>query len=159
MINSRIDTEIDGKLINSDEFYRKATAWANKVRALAKANTAAFTRGKSKPRIHTKNTKWHKRGDKENLLANAISYNIKEASGVVEGFKFIFPRHGIFRAYGVGSGQPISGGTGKNIKIKRSMSDWIDAPIDRNIEKLADISAEFYGDQFCISTYNAMKKQ
>jgi len=163
-MRTRTDTQIEGKIINSDEFHRKATQWASRVRALAKRNTAAFTKGKNKPYIYgskdknkkgEKYTKWHKHGEIEPLLSKSISYKIKEISGITDSIKIQFPRHGVFRAYGVGNGQPISGGIAK--KIKRSMSDWADNPIDQNIEKLADIASEFYGDQVCINAHNTLK--
>ena len=35
--------------------------------------------------------------------------------------------------------------------IKRSMSDWIHNPIDRNMEGLADFVADYYGDKVLLN--------
>jgi len=154
---ARIDTEIEGEIINSDELYRKAGAWANNVRMLGKSNASVFASGKLGTYTYPQKTKWHKKGEKEPKLSQSLSYKVKEVGGIVDGIKFQFPRHGVFRAYGVGNGQPVSGVTAKKSFKKRSMSDWIDAPIDQNIEKIADIAAEFYGDTALVNTYNTMK--
>lgn len=153
MAKSRINTEIQGKIITSDELYEKAQAWANTVRVVAKKNATAFAKGKKKTYNYKNTTKWHKAGETEKPLRQSILYKIKEKDGITDNIRFQFPRHGIFRAYGVGSGQNINGKQAKKIYVKRSMSDWIDAPIDKKTEKLADIAAEFYGDQALINTF------
>ncbi len=153
MAKSRISTEIQGKIITSDELYEKAKAWANTVRAVAKNNATAFAKGKKKSYNYKNTTKWHKAGENEKPLKQSVLYKIKEKDGITDNIGFQFPRHGIFRAYGVGNGQSISGKQAKKIYIKRSMSDWIDQPIDKNLDKLADLAAEFYGDQAIINTF------
>ena len=154
--NTRVNTEIEGKIISSDELYAEAKKWADHVRSLAKANTATFNNGKSTTYTYKKKTKWHKAGEVEKKLSQSLSYKIKEVAGVTDKIAFQFPRHGVFRAYGVGYGQPINGAN-TNIKIRRNMNDWIDTPINTNIQKLADVAAEFYGDYFCVKTHNTMK--
>ena len=165
MKNSRIETEIEGKIISANELHKQAQIWAATVRNRAKINTLSFTKGKkgrytygSKEKKGKQLSKWHKHGEVEPKISQNLSFKIKEAAGVTEKIAFQFPRHGVFRAYGVGNGQPITGVTAKKSFIKRTPSDWMDEPINKNMEKLADIAAEFYGDQFCVKTHNAMLK-
>ena len=99
---------------------------------------------------------WHYEGEVEGKLSQSLSYKVNKFAGVTNHIGFTFPRHGVFQVYGVGSGQPIGGG-GNNIKIKRKMTDWFDAPIDANFENLADIAADFYGDMFIVNMHNSMK--
>jgi len=160
---SRIETEIEGKVINANELYKQAQIWAAKVRNRAKINTLAFTKGKSgkytygsKEKKGKRLSKWHKHGEVEPKISQNLSFKVKEAAGVTEKIAFQFPRHGVFRAYGVGNGQPITGVTAKKTFIKRSPNDWIDEPINKNMNKLADIAAEFYGDRLCVKTHNAI---
>lgn len=153
MAKSRISTEIQGKVISSDELYAQARQWANRVRTIAKNNTAAFSKGKKKPYTYPTSTKWHKAGEREPKLSAAVAYKIKEKDGITDNIGFQFPRHGIFRAYGVGNGQSRTGKQAKKTFIKRTMSDWIDKPIDDSTDKLANIAAEFYGDQALINTF------
>lgn len=153
MAKSRISTEIQGKVISADELYAKANAWANTVRAVSKKNATAFAKGKKKPYNYKNTTKWHKAGETEKILSQSVLYKIKEKDGITDNIGFQFPRHGIFRAYGVGNGQSIGGKQAKKVYIHRNMSDWIDQPIDTNLSKLADLAAEFYGDQAIINTF------
>lgn len=164
--NTRVDTELEGKLIDSDEFYRQANSWANMVRNKAAANTAAFSKGKKdkytyKPRKDKEKTKggWHFKGEIERPLSKDISFVLREYSGILKYIGFRFPRHGVFVAYGVGGGQPVSGQLSKNVKIRRRAIDWFDEPIDQEVNKLADVAAEFYGDQATINTYAMMIKK
>ena len=163
MRNSRIETEIEGKVISANELHKQAQIWAFSVRNRAKINILSFTKGKKGKYTYGSNvkagkrlSKWHKHGEVEPKISQNLSFKIREASGVTEKITFQFPRHGVFRAYGVGNGQPITGITAKKTFVKRTPNDWIDEPINKNIEKLADIAAEFYGDQFCVKTHNAI---
>lgn len=153
MAKSRVSTEIQGKVITSDELYMQARSWANSVRAMAKNNASAFSDGKKKSYTYTKTSKWHKSGETETKLSQSVSFKIKEKDGITDRIGFQFPRHGIFRAYGVGNGQSINGKQAKKIYIHRTVSDWIDQPIDDKTGKLADIAAEFYGDKAMINAF------
>jgi len=42
-------------------------------------------------------------------------------------------------------------------RIRRSMGDWLDEPIDRNAERLFDLAAEFWGDE-CLVNFFGTKK-
>ena len=61
------------------------------------------------------------------------------------------------REYGVGNGQPRNGVATKSGKaashkvyIKRTMSDWFHAPLERNVEALGDLVADYYGDKVLV---------
>ena len=75
----------------------------------------------------------------------------------MEAVSFKMPVHGIFREYGVGNGQPRNGVATKSGKaathkvyIKRTMSDWFHAPLERNVEALGDLVADYYGDKVLV---------
>lgn len=42
-------------------------------------------------------------------------------------------------------------------RIRRSMVDWLDEPIDRNAERLFDLATEFWGDE-CLVNFFGTKK-
>lgn len=154
--NSSIVTTIDGELINSEEFKTKVRKWANTVRVAAKSNISKFQKGKRKT-SHTYKSGWHK-GKTEYKLQDKLSYVIKEKNLVPDHIGYKFPLHGIFREWGVGNGQPRSENSTKTY-IKRSMSDWLDEPIDNNTGRLADVASEFYGDNVLVNTYGAKIKK
>ena len=67
------------------------------------------------------------------------------------------PVHGIFREYGVGNGQPRHGMDTKSgraashkIYIRRTTSDWSHGPLERNIDILRDLVADYYGDKVLV---------
>jgi hypothetical protein len=157
--NTRIDTQLEGHVIDSDELFQQAKAWADQVRGKAKSNTSAFTKGKKGSYTYPKRSKWHQAGEVEKKLSQSLSYKVKEIGGITDSISYQFPRHGIFRAYGVGNGQSINGKQAVQSFVKRSPSDWLDDPIDQNIEKLADIAADFYGDEVTVNAYNMMIKK
>jgi len=156
--NSSFSTTIQGKIISSDELRLKAAVWAKSVREQAKQNITKFDKGKRKPTHTYKSGLW--KGKTEGKLKNKLSFAVREKGGVTDHVGFKFPLHGIFREYGVGRGQPRMPGKKKSRKvyIKRSMSDWLDAPISKNMNKFADLAAEFYGDEAIIHCFNAMIK-
>lgn len=45
------------------------------------------------------------------------------------------------------SGKRASG----NVRIRRSMSDWFHAPLERNIDAFADLVADYYGDKYLVN--------
>lgn len=59
----------------------------------------------------------------------------------------------------VGYGQPRVPGKYVNPhpRIRRSMADWLDEPIDRNAERLFDFAAEFWGDE-CLVKFSGTKE-
>ncbi len=143
-------------LMTDEEFLRQAKAWADAVRRQAKANAAAFPKGK-KEATHTY-IKGRYAGKTEGRLKDKVGYVLRKRYGDLESVSFKIPVHGIFREYGVGNGQPRNGTATKSGKaasghvyIKRSMSDWIHNPIDRGIENFADLVADYYGDKVLLN--------
>lgn len=142
--------------MTEEEFLRQAKAWADAVRRQAKANAAAFPKGK-KEATHTY-IKGSYAGKTEGKLKDKVGYVLRKRYGDLEAVSFKMPVHGIFREYGVGNGQPRNGTATKsgkeasrNVYIKRSMSDWIHNPIDRGIENLANLVADYYGDKVLLN--------
>lgn len=75
-------------------------------------------------------------------LANSIRTAVKNDFGQAEIIRFSFPAHGWFYDRGVGAETPIeAAGTGK-----RQPKPWIDAILEEEVERLADIIVEVYGD-------------
>lgn len=135
------------QLMSEEQFIAQVRQWADKVRAQARANAAAFPNGKKKAHTYVKG-RYH--GQTEYKLSSKVGYVLRKKSGDVERIRFQFPVHGIFRAYGVGNGQPKSGGSSQSY-IRRSPSDWMSDPLEQNTEALADIAADYYGDKMLIN--------
>jgi len=150
-------TTMDGKVITAEEFYAQARKWAAIVRNMAKANASRFSKGKTK-QAHTYKT-GKKAGKTEQKLRNSIRYIIAQDSGVPESIGFKIPIHGIFREWAVGFGQPRVAGkyVSANSRVKRTMEDWIDKPIEKNTKKLFDLAAEFWGDTVVVNSFGAKK--
>ena len=153
MVNHTINDTIDGKTITNEEFYKQAVRWASMVRNAAKRNTLQFTKGKKRTSITKKS------GKVERRLRDSIQYTIEHSSHIPEAVSFKIPIHGIWREWAVGYGQPRVPGKYVNLhpKIRRSMVDWLDEPIDRNAERLFDLAAEFWGDE-CLVNFFGTKK-
>jgi len=145
---------MEGNDIMTDEMFRaKVKQWCNMVREQARRNASAFTKGKSKP--HTYKTGRYA-GKTEYMLRNKVAVQLNNRNGDVDHVSFKIPVHGIFREYGVGNGQPRNGvfSSGKRARhtyIRRSMSDWMHNPIERNIDYFGDIVAEYYGDKMLVN--------
>lgn len=148
---------IDGNVITAEEFYTQARKWAAIVRNMAKANASRFSKGKTK-QSHTYKT-GNKAGKTEQKLRNSIRYTIARNSGIPESIGFKIPIHGIFREWAVGYGQPRVVGkyVSQNSRVKRTMEDWIDVPIEKNTQKLFNLATEFWGDQVVVNAFG-MKK-
>lgn len=108
-------------------------------------NTLQFTKGKK----HTSITK--KSGKVERKLMDSIQYTIEHSSHIPEAVSFKIPIHGIWREWAVGYGQPRVSGKCLNPhpRIRRSMVDWQDEPIDRNAKRFFDFAAELWGTGAC----------
>jgi len=152
-----VTSTIDGKAITAEEFYAQARKWAAIVRNIAKANASRFKKGKTKQN-HIYKT-GNKAGKSEQKLCNSIRYTIARDSGVPENIGFKVPIHGIFREWAVGYGQPRIAGkyVSKNSRVKRTMDDWLDKPIEKNTQKLFNLATEFWGDQVVVSSFGAKK--
>jgi hypothetical protein len=152
-----VSTATSAPLITPEQFYAEARKWAAIVRNTARANTSRFSKGKTE-KTHTYKT-GSKAGKTEQKLSDSILYTITKDYNVPESIGFKIPIHGIFREWAVGYGQPRVAGkyVSMNSRVKRSMEDWIDKPIEKNTQKLANLSAEFWGDQVLISSFGAKK--
>ena len=153
MPDHTVTTVIDGKIITNEEFYKQAVRWASMVRNTAKRNTLQFTKGKKRASITKKS------GKVERKLSASIQYNIEHTGRIPEAVSFKIPIHGIWREWGVGYGQPRVPGKYVNPhpRIRRSMVDWLDEPIDRNAQRLFNLAAEFWGDR-CLVNFFGTKK-
>ena len=156
------EESITGKVITAEEFKAKARHWAQTVRKEARARAAAMSKGKTKS-PYTYKTGMHA-GRTEYKLKDKIGYRLRMKYGDIERVSFNFPLHGIFIEYGVGRGQPGEKSTKKASShpknyIRRKMSDWFDAPLDKNTEKLADIAAEYYGDKILLNIWGSKIKK
>lgn len=153
-----ISDNINGPIISEAQFYAEARTWAAIVRNIAKANAAAFKDGKTVPKTYKSGKK---AGKTEKKLKDSISFLIKRNPlDAVESVSFKVPIHGIWREWAVGYGQPRVAGKyiARNSKIKRHMSDWLDEPIGKNINKLFDLSAQYYGDQVLVRGFGSKEK-
>lgn len=144
-----VTTVIDGKTITNEEFYKQAVRWASMVRNTAKRNTLQFTKGKKRASITKKS------GKVERKLSASIRYSIEHSQHIPESISFKIPIHGIWREWGVGYGQPRVPGKYINPhpRIRRSMVDWLDEPIDRNAQRLFNLAAEFWGDRCLVNFF------
>ena len=145
---------MDEHIKTAEEFNREVRGWGNRVRKQAAANAAAFPHGKRAPHSYSKG-RWA--GITEGRLKNSIKTTSHKVYGEMDGVGFKFPVHGIFRAYGVGNGQPRHGRATKSgraastrIYRKRTPADWINPPIESNMPELADIVADYYGDKVLV---------
>lgn len=145
-----MDTTTD----NTDRIFAdQIKQWCNIVRGLAKQNAAAFTKGKKKPHTY-KSGIWA--GKTEYMLRDKVAVSMHRTDGDIDNVAFKIPVHGIFREYGVGNGQPRNGRHSsqkhaRSTYIRRSPSEWLHDPIDRNIGKFGDLVADYYGDKFLIN--------
>jgi len=152
-----VSSTLDGNTITPEQFYAEARKWAAIVRNMAKANTTRFKKGKTK-QTHTYKT-GKKAGKSEQKLRDSIRYAITQDCGVPDSVGFKLPIHGIFREWAVGYGQPRVAGkyVSTNSRVKRTMEDWIDKPIEKNTQKLFNLAAEFWGDKVVVCSFGAKK--
>lgn len=137
-------------IMTDEQFTAAVIQWGNMVRNKARANAGAFTKGKQGTYGYNPDGKSKNAGRTEKKLATAIGYRIRRFSGDINNVSFQFPLHGIFRAFGVGNGQPGEDSYAKRTTktyIKRSKSDWINSPIENSFEAFAKLSTEYYGDK------------
>lgn len=157
MTNSKVTTSINGKIFTAEEFNAQARRWAAIVRNMSKVNTSVFRKGKKREAHTYRDGK--KAGKTEKKLSKSVRFIITHENKVPESVGFKIPIHGIFREWAVGYGQPRVAGKYKSVnsRIKRSMNDWIDKPIERNKEKLFDLAVEYWGDQVVVNTFGGKK--
>lgn len=146
-------------LMRTEEFNSRVAAWTLKVREASKA-VLGRTRGSGRLRAELKDV----------LLE---SYDKEEKAYVGLGFRF--PRYGAFVEYGAGRGYVVKDGVvyrgftdyiDKELRglrvskytlqrrkhivgmnVKRKPLPWLDPQIVGNIDDLADVAGEYYGDR------------
>lgn len=165
-----ISDSVSGNVTDKDKYYRKARSWSAMVLGKAAFNAAKFKKGKDtkgQPQApHTYKSGIHAGKTEQKLTKKGTGGMYfkahKKRDGEYDGTGFKFPIHGIFRAWGVGNGQPRVPGKrvyhGKK-HTKRQTSDWLAKPIDKNADKLADIAAEYYGDKVTVNTFGTKTKK
>jgi hypothetical protein len=154
-------TVVDGHITQYPEIFRQAQSWARKVRRQAKANASRDVMKKGKKRPHTYKTGRYA-GRTEIFLREGLNYKIREQYLEIDSILFNFPLHGIFKAYGVGNKQPAHGrheARGTRGYVRRQQSEWIDIPLNTNLNALADDVARYYGDKTTMQVYNALKRK
>ena len=124
--------------LTESEYNREMEEWSRQTQSLAKSQAAMLTLGKKRNHTYKKGKK---AGQTEKKLRNSIQFQLKSRDGEVAGVAFQFPIHGIFKEYGVARRYPASG------YLRRSLSDWLSASLDRQDDKLADIVAEYQSDK------------
>lgn len=129
------------KNILAEDFNGRVSEWGEKVKRRSLGTLVAETSVYS--------------GSLRKRLASAVRKGSDD--GVARSVAFKFLRYGVFVAYGVGNGYIRQGGAvvrgssspGRNVKagpVRRRPVDWLDNNIDRNINELADIAGDYYGD-------------
>jgi len=150
--------ELDGRVINEGEFNQKAMQWTLSVKNVFKANI--------KGKMSSKQT-----GE----LLSSVRSRISKQGGMLNQIGFDFHRYGVFMAYGVGRGyvhtpggvirgmRPDSHRKSHGIEgkgqftaygsgpLRRKPIDWFDSELPENVEKLADLIVEYYGDMYLIN--------
>lgn len=127
--------------MSASEFNQRVKAWGETVRSRSLGTLVAETNVYS--------------GELRSRLKSAT--NTARDDGLVHAVAFKFLRYGVFVAYGVGNGYIRQGGRvvrgshdpNRNVKpgpIRRRPVDWLDCNIEQQIQGLADIAADYYGD-------------
>ncbi|MDL2312455.1 hypothetical protein LJC68_06220 [Bacteroidales bacterium OttesenSCG-928-B11] len=157
MANSKVTTTVDGRTLTAEQFHAEARRWAAIVRNMATANTSKFKKGKDGDSHTYRSGK--KAGKSEKKLSKSTRFIIKQDNKIPESVGFKIPIHGIYQEWAVGFGQPRVAGkfVSANSKVKRSMLDWIDEPIEKHKEKLFSLAVEYWGDQAIVNVFGGKK--
>lgn len=127
--------------MSASEFNQRVKDWGETVRSRSLGTLVAETNVYS--------------GELRSRLKSAT--NTARDDGLAHAVAFKFVRYGVFVAYGVGNGYIRQGGRvvrgshdpNRNVKpgpIRRRPIDWLDCNIEQQIQGLADIAADYYGD-------------
>lgn len=131
----------NASIMSANEFNQRVKDWGETVRSRSLGTLVAKTNVYS--------------GELRSRLKSAT--NTARDDGLVHAVAFKFLRYGVFVAYGVGNGYIRQGGRvvrgshdpNRNVKpgpIRRRPVDWLDCNIEQQIQGLADIAADYYGD-------------
>lgn len=143
----------DPQLMSAEEFNQKVKSWGETVRSRSMGTLVAETKvysGNLRSRL-----KAVTKTDRDDGLAHAVA------------FKFV--RYGVFVAYGVGNGYIREGG--KVVRgfhnpnrivasgpIRRRPVDWLDKNIETQIQGLADVAGDYYGDKAAENVLEQMNR-
>ena len=144
--NFLLDTDYVLRIANPYSILRQISNLPQ-LRTSATTAASAFHHGKRRNRTYQSGPK---AGKTERRLRNTVQYSLKASYGDNAAIGFQFERHGIFLEYGVSRGHPKNG-------IRRSMSDWFSASLDRQEQKLLDIVSEHQADKY-LHTFMGIKK-
>ena len=131
----------NASIMSANEFNQRVKDWGETVRSRSLGKLVAETNVYS--------------GELRSRLKSAT--NTARDDGLAHAVAFKFVRYGVFVAYGVGNGYIRQGGRvvrgshdpNRNVKpgpIRRRPVDWLDCNIEQQIQGLADIAADYYGD-------------
>lgn len=134
-------TEYNAPQMTAEEFNERVRAWGETVRSRSLGTLVAETQTYS--------------GNLRSRLKAAT--DMDRGDGLAHAVAFKFMRYGVFVAYGVGNGYIRQGGRvvrGSHDPnrivtpgpIRRRPVDWLDNNIEQQIQGLADIAADYYGD-------------
>lgn len=146
---------IGGEIMPTEKYNELVRKWSGNMRKILLTNIAALTsKGKGE-------------------LLSSLKKRDQSYHGEVRKVSFEFVKHGVFLHKGVGNGYIINNGsvvrgrratkeetayanaksrtmqkvTYNSSEINRSPVDWFDSSIDFNMNKLADIVNEYWGDK------------
>ena len=136
-----MDTEYNALQMTAEEYNERVRAWGETVRSRSLGTLVAETQTYS--------------GNLRSRLKAAT--DMDRGDGLAHAVAFKFMRYGVFVAYGVGNGYIRQGGRvvrGSHDPnrivspgpIRRRPVDWLDNNIEQQIQGLADIAADYYGD-------------
>ena len=139
--------------ITADEFNQRVKQWGDTVRSRSLGTLVAETQVYS--------------GNLRSRLKSAVT--TARDDGLAHAVAFKFLRYGVFVAYGVGNGyirlngRVVRGSHDPNRHvppgpIRRRPVDWLDKNVDNNIQDLADIAADYYGDQAAQGVLDQLKR-
>lgn len=131
----------NASIMSANEFNQRVKDWGETVRSRSLGTLVAETNVYS--------------GELRSRLKFAT--NTARDDGLVHAVAFKFLRYGVFVAYGVGNGYIRQGGRvvrgshdpNRNVKpgpIRRRPVDWLDKNVEQQMQGLADIAADYYGD-------------
>ena len=137
---TKVDSS-NASIMSANEFNQRVKDWGETVRSRSLGTLVAETNVYS--------------GELRSRLKSAT--NTARDDGLAHAVAFKFLRYGVFVAYGVGNGYIRQGGRvvrgshdpNRNVKpgpIRRRPVDWLDCNIEQQIQGLADIAADYYGD-------------
>lgn len=140
MFMTKFDSS-NASIMSANEFNQRVKDWGETVRSRSLGTLVAETNVYS--------------GELRSRLKSAT--NTARDDGLTHAVAFKFLRYGVFVAYGVGNGYIRQGGRvvrgshdpNRNVKpgpIRRRPIDWLDCNIEQQIQGLADIAADYYGD-------------